>query len=100
VSKFKDQDGQVREFFTTARWEATVVYNTEAGPTDVEYQLDSLSDLAEHLANGPDFHAIIGISIVYLGYRDPTQALAVTTLEGVGVDMLGAFLNERRRPYA
>ena len=96
MSKFKDEFGKVREFFTTARWEAIVTYASDVGPVDIEYQLDSLADLARLMAGGPDLHTVLGINVTYLGYRDPTQSLAVSTLEGVGMNPLADFLAQRR----
>jgi hypothetical protein len=46
-----------------ARWNATVLYRTEAGPLDVEMLLDELCDLHDRIEHGPHWDTIASIVV-------------------------------------
>jgi hypothetical protein len=48
---------------THARWKATVLYRTDAGPLDVEMLLDELCDLHDRIEQGPHWDTIASIVI-------------------------------------
>ena len=48
---------------TTARWKATIWYNSETGPLDVEHGIEELEELHDIVERGPDWNTIDRITI-------------------------------------
>ena len=46
-----------------ARWRATVIYRTDAGPVDVPMLLEELADLHDRIEKGPHWDTIVKIEI-------------------------------------
>ena len=45
------------------RWSASITYRTENGPVVVDYSIEELDELAEIVERGPDWNAILDITV-------------------------------------
>jgi hypothetical protein len=45
------------------RWRATITYSADAGPIDVEHDLEELKELHDLVERGPDWNTILCIKI-------------------------------------
>jgi hypothetical protein len=46
------------------RWKATIHYRTNAGPVDVEHDIEEIEELQDLVELGPDWNAIDRIEII------------------------------------
>ena len=46
------------------RWKAVVLYRTIAGPVSVEYSFEELEELHDIIERGPDWNAVMAITVV------------------------------------
>lgn len=59
------------------RWQAKVIYRTEAGPLDVVHDLAEIGDLHDLVEAGPDWDTIIRIEIVRVNHNHGGVGLTV-----------------------
>lgn len=59
------------------RWNAVVVYKTKNGPVDVEHHFEELYELDDLIERGPDYRAIVSISIRYA----PSEPITIEEAE-------------------
>lgn len=45
------------------RWKAVATYNSEAGPVDIEHDIEELDEIADLIERGPDWNSLIDIRI-------------------------------------
>lgn len=62
------------------RWHATVTYRSAQGPTTVEHRFQELEDLHDLVERGPDWNAIMSITVTLA--RPTSPALTLEEAEG------------------
>jgi hypothetical protein len=45
------------------RWKAVATYKSDAGPVDIEYEIEELEEIQTLIERGPDWNALIDIRI-------------------------------------
>lgn len=59
------------------RWLMSIIYRTDNGPVVVDYEIEELDEIADIVERGPDWNAILDISVQLMNVREEGLSLQV-----------------------
>lgn len=75
---------------TPKRWRVEATYRTEGEPLVLVHEVEELEEVQDWVEVGPDWRALIAVTITYQRAGDPGQCLTAATAR--------AFLSDLSRP--
>lgn len=71
---------------SSKRWAMSVTYRTESGPTVVDYDIEEISEAHDIIERGPDWNAILDITIQLITVEEGGVTLSAALVENPHYD--------------